>query len=145
MSVHPPRNSTQDEVRRHAAVSAIRESLFETNDREIQQVCQQMEAEEHCGQDLRDEYPHRVCEGMVVAGAQRNGCRQRVVPGFVERREIGRDRGGRVAVQEEAVGCVGENFARNITLQKVGEHAEGCRERDGYIQGWGVGVPGLEE
>ena len=132
MVIYPARDAAEQEVGRHGAVAAVGEGVFERGQRQVEDVGEQVEAEEGAGEEGGQEAVQRVDGRVVVGGAEREWRAQAVVPGGVEVRERG-GRGGRV--QEVAVDRVGEGFADEVAADEVDGDAEGEGQRGGDVQG----------
>ena len=82
--VRPTRQASEDEVRGHARVAAVREGFFNGRERQVEDVGEEMEAEEESWEIGGQERAEEVGGGMVVGRCEGEGCRYVVVPIPVE-------------------------------------------------------------
>ena len=90
MSLLPSRNPTENEPARQNIVPAVRERFFQRYKRKIHLICEEVEAEEQGWEVCRQEDVDKMGEWVVVSGGEGVWCRERMVPGRVERGEWGR-------------------------------------------------------
>lgn len=129
MSLLPPRNSSHDESSGKIVIPAVCEEFFEGDERKVEMVGEEVEAEEDGGNIGREEFVDEVGRRVVIGCGEGRSGGEGVVPGAVKRRE-----GGVWGMKSVAMESVGEDLAQEQATEEVFEYSPGNGERGANLQ-----------
>ena len=92
VQICPARDTSKHKIRRQRAVPGVCNTLLQRDEREVQQVSEQVHAQDQRGQESRKEDVQSVCDRMVVGARQRKWRSQAMRPVHVQFWEIDRCR-----------------------------------------------------
>lgn len=105
MSLLPSRNSSRDKASGKVIIAAVCEQFFEGDERKVEMIGEEMEAQENRGEIGGEEAMDEVGSRVVVGGGERSRGRECMVPGTVKG-----GKGGVGGVQSVSVECVCQDF-----------------------------------
>lgn len=105
MTLPPPCNSSRDEPSGKVSIPAVREQFFQGDERKVEKIGEEMEAEEDRGEIGGEEVVDEVGSRVVVGGGKGSGSGEGVVPGAMKG-----CKGGVGGVQSESMECIRQDL-----------------------------------